>query len=136
MQVQGGTTMVDAHRWTEMHGVAAQERDYVAVAMRLLDATDGSEAGVWLEELKRSGYMRGSWGLSSPNDWRGGDGQEFVSVPLCPVQSLAVETIRLCRSRGEITTENTKNTTRRTPALLAWVVKEMSRNRRAVVVFR
>lgn len=62
MQVQGGTTMVDAHRWTEMHGIAAQERDYVAVAMRLLDATDGTEVGVWMEELKRSGCMRGSWG--------------------------------------------------------------------------
>lgn len=42
-----------------MHGVAAQERDYVAVAMRILDATDGDEVDVWLEELKRSGCMRG-----------------------------------------------------------------------------
>ena len=42
-----------------MHGVAAQERDYVAVAMRILDATDGDEVDVWLEELKQSGCMRG-----------------------------------------------------------------------------
>ncbi|OAF55039.1 hypothetical protein VC83_08733 [Pseudogymnoascus destructans] len=117
-----------------MQGVAAQERDYVAVAMRLLDATDGDEVGVWLEELKRRSCMPGGvGGLSFPNDWRGADGQEFVLVPLCPGQSLAVETIRLSWSRGEI---STKNTTRRTPALLAWAVKEMSRNRRAVVVFR
>lgn len=54
--------MGDAHRWTEMHGVAAQERDYVAFAMRILDATDGDEAAVWLEELKRSGCMRGQFG--------------------------------------------------------------------------
>lgn len=59
MQVQGGRRMGDAHRWTEMHGVAAQERDYVAVAMRILDATDGDEVDVWLEELKQSGCMRG-----------------------------------------------------------------------------
>ncbi|KFZ24948.1 hypothetical protein V502_00583 [Pseudogymnoascus sp. VKM F-4520 (FW-2644)] len=57
--MRGGRRMGDAHRWTEMHGVAAQERDYVAVAMRILDATDGNEVDVWLEELKRSGCMRG-----------------------------------------------------------------------------
>ena len=49
----------DADRWTDMHGVAAQERDYVAVAMRILDATDGDEAVEWLEELKRSACKRG-----------------------------------------------------------------------------
>jgi hypothetical protein len=42
-----------------MHGVAAQERDYVAVAMRIIDATDGDKANVWLEELKRRWCMRG-----------------------------------------------------------------------------
>lgn len=72
----------------------------------------------------------GNWGVSFPNDWQAGDSQEFVSVSLRPHQSLAVETIRLCRSRGRI------STTRRRRLFSLGLSKEISRNRRAVVVFR
>ncbi|KFY94670.1 hypothetical protein V500_03118 [Pseudogymnoascus sp. VKM F-4518 (FW-2643)] len=69
--------------------VAAQERDYVAAAMRTIDATDRDKVGVWLEALRRSSCMRGIEAWDS----------RTIGGLLCPLRSLAVETNRLCRWR-------------------------------------
>src|SRR5690554_3055777 len=81
-----------------MHGVAAGQRDYVAVAMRILDATVGRRrrcvVGTWVRMLKR-GKGAGCCGCCGfdlrTEDWRIAFAKIIVSRLLLFSQLLSVK---------------------------------------------